>query len=448
MIEPIKQTTIYDHNAIYYGYPMERLMENAGQGVAEILEKKYGKNKKIAFICGPGNNGGDGLVAARYLQKSHKPTVFLVPEKTKSELTRKNWDKFTGEKHTGVKAGDIPDDFDIVVECLFGTGISGKLKEPYASVVKRINKLKGKKVSVDLPTPGFKEDLIISLMTQKDPGAITVDIGYPDWLKKKIGTGEVKALNRPGEKSHKGQNGQVLIVAGNEKYHGALLLAARTAGQIADLVFVSSIPENLEIVKKMKPKLPEFIAVEEQEIPAYSQKADAILLGPGLGTGEDIRPRVNRVVSRNKKKKVVLDADALKTIDKKFLHKNCLLTPHAGEFQELFEIKPTEKNIKKMAQKYGCTILLKGNKDIISDGEEVKINETGNPGMTKGGTGDVLAGLATGLASRNDLFLSACAAAFINGLAGDRLQQRKSYYYSASELVREIPKVIKEVNSN
>lgn len=443
MIDPIKQTKIYDHNAVYYGYPLEKLMENAGKGVAKILEEKYGQDKKIAFICGPGNNGGDGMVAARYLQKDHQPVVFLVPERAKSELTRKNWKKFSGEKHSGIKAKDIPDDFDIVVECLFGTGVNGKLKEPYASVVKRINKLKAKKVSVDLPTPGFKQDLIISLMTQKDPKAVTVDIGYPAWLRERVGAGEVKALNRPGEQSHKGENGRVLIVAGNDKYHGALLLASKTAAKIADLVFVSSTPENRQLIKKLKPKLAEFITVEEKEIPTYSQKADAILVGPGLGTGEEAKNKVNRIVSGNKKKKIILDADALKVVDKKLLHSNCLVTPHAGEFQELFGVKPTQENVKKMAQKYNCTILLKGNKDIISDGEELKINKTGNPGMTKGGTGDVLAGLVTGLAGRNDLFLSACAAAFINGLAGDRLQKRKSYYYSASELIEEIPKTVK-----
>lgn len=448
MIDPIKKTILYDHNAVYYGYPLEKLMENAGKGVAEVLRKKYGKNKKIAFICGPGNNGGDGMVAARYLQQDHRPVVFLVPERAKSELTQKNWERFSGEKYSGISASDIPGDIDIVVECLFGTGVSGRLKEPYASVVKKIDKLKAKKVSVDLPAPGFKEDLIISLMTQKDPEAVTVDIGYPKWLKEKIGAGEVKALNRPGDSSHKGENGQVLIVAGNEKYHGAPLLASRMAGKIADLVFVSSTPENMQIVKKMKSKLAEFITVEEKEIPAYSRKADAILAGPGLGTEEDTKDKVNKLVSKNKNKNIILDADALKVVDKNLLHSKCMVTPHAGEFQELFGVKPTRQNIKKMAQKHTCTILLKGDKDIVSNGEEIKINEAGNPGMTKGGTGDVLAGLAAGLASRNDIFLSACAAAFVNGLAGDKLQQRKSYYYSASELVEEIPKVIKEVNSN
>src|SRR6056297_37217 len=443
MITPVQKTKLYDYNALYYDYPLEKLMENAGKGIAKTLEEKFGRNLKVAFICGPGNNGGDGLVAARYLQKEHKPVVFLVPEQAKSELTQKNWKKFTGEKYSDISPQNIDNDFDVIVECLFGAGITGKLRKPYNSWLKKINQLKSRKVSIDLPVPGFNPDLIISLMTPKDPRAITVDIGYPKWLKEKIGVGEIKILNRPSKGSHKGKNGQIFILAGNEKYHGALLLASKTAGKIADLVFISSTPENLQLIKELKSRLAEFIAIPGKEIPKYLKKADAVLVGPGLGVSEKTKKEVNDLIAKNKNKKIILDADALKIINKSLLNSQCLVTPHAGEFQKLFGVKPDRSNVKKMAQKYNCTILLKGEEDIVSSGEELKINETGNPGMTKGGTGDVLAGLITALASRNELFLSACAGAFINGLAGDRLQEKKSYYYSASELIEEIPGIMK-----
>ena len=443
MIDPIQETIICDNNALYYGYPLEKLMENAGKGVAETISKKFGANKKIAFFCGPGNNGGDGMVAARHLQKNNQVTVFLIPPKPRSDLARKNWERFSGEKYADISAKDIPRDFDLVVECLFGTGISKKLEQPYKSIVKKLNQLKGTKISVDLPAPGFKEDLIISLMTRKDPQAVVVDIGYPDWLEKKVGIGEIKALKKPDKNSKKGDNGRVLIVAGSEKYHGALLLSAKMASKVADLIFVSSTPNNLEMIEKIKPKLPDFITIKEEELKKYCAEADVILVGPGLGTGEQARKKLDQILSWTKNKKIVLDADALKLVNKNKLHSKCLLTPHSREFKDLFGLKANQSNLKKMAQKYQCSILLKGEKDIISNGQKLKINKTGNPGLTKGGTGDVLAGLAAGLAGRNDLFLSACAAAFANGLAGDRLEKKNSFYYNASDLVKEVPRTLR-----
>ena len=111
--------------------------------------------------------------------------------------------------------------------------------------------------------------------------------------------------------------------------------------------------------------------------------------------------------------------------------------------KELFNLKASKENLRRMARKYKCIIVLKGKWDFIVSPHEQKVNKTGNIGMTKGGTGDVLAGLITAFAAKNDLFLAASAGAFINGLAGDRLAKRFSNYYSASDLVREIPKTIK-----
>ncbi len=443
MLDPVKKSLIYDENARYHNYPLEKLMENAGRQIAKTIREKIGNKKKIVFICGPGNNGGDGLVAARYLKKDNYPAVFLVPQQIKSELTRKNWEKFKGEKYYGVKAQDLPQKADLVVECLFGTGISQKLKEPYPSIIEKMNHIQAEKISLDLPAPGFKPDLNLSLMIPKTDKAVTLDISYPKWLKESIGVGEVKALNRAKENSRKGKNGQVFIWAGNEKYHGALLLASKMAAKVVDLVFISSTPENRDLIKKLKPSLPEFISIPEKEIEKYLKRSDSILLGPGLGTGPETATRVKKILRENRNKKIILDADGLRVLDKKLLNPNCLLTPHSQEFEDLFKLKANKENLEKMAKKYRCTILLKGRKDIISNGWEVKINNSGNPGMTKGGSGDVLAGLVTGLAATNDIFLSACAGAFLNGLAGDRITKKASYYYKASDLIEEIPRSIK-----
>ena len=153
-------------------------------------------------------------------------------------------------------------------------------------------------------------------------------------------------------------------------------------------------------------------------------------------------------MKRYSNKKFVIDADSLKVINPIFLNKNCIITPQKKEFEKLFGLEATEKNVKDMAEKFNCIILLKGPTDIICSREDCRINITGNQGMTKGGTGDVLAGLVAALACKNDLYLSACAGAFINGLAGDRLKKKVSFYYNATDLADEIPKVLKELNKH
>jgi len=264
----------------------------------------------------------------------------------------------------------------------------------------------------------------------------------------KIGPSIIKAIYKPKSSSHKGDNGRLLIIGGSEKYHGAPLLAAKTASKIVDLVYFSSTQENNEFIKKMKSKLCEFIAAPRNEIIHITKLADAVLIGPGLGISQENQNLINRLFKEFPDQKFILDADALKMIKPNQLNKNCLITPHRLEFKTLFNLTANKLNVQNAAKKYLCVIVLKGNVDYLADGRkkgavDFKINLTGNAGMTKGGTGDVLAGLIAALACKNDLFLSACAGVFINGLAGDILKKRASYYYSASDLVQEIPKTIK-----
>lgn len=294
--------------------------------------------------------------------------------------------------------------------------------------------------------------------------------------KHKIGPGDVKALYKPPPDSHKGQNGQLMIIAGSKRYHGAPLLATKMASKIVDLVFFSSVPENNELVRKMKSKLCEFIVVPRGEVEKFIKKCDAVLLGPGMSESRETKELTDRLLKKYPNKKFVLDADALKLVDPRLLGPNCILTPHAGEFQQLFKIKATPKNVAEMAKKYRCVIVLKGPVDVICHPDPVlagkgslanarsgtspeilrslrslrmtrrmtcKLDYAGNAGLTKGGTGDVLAGLIAALACKNDLFLAACAGTFLLGKSGERLFKKVSYYYNPSDLISEIPKTIK-----
>jgi NAD(P)H-hydrate epimerase len=266
-----------------------------------------------------------------------------------------------------------------------------------------------------------------------------------NFVERKINTDVVKSLYQPPKDSHKGQNGVVLVVGGSEQFHGAPIFAAKVASKIVDLVYFSSVPENNELIKKMKSELCDFIAVPRKDVFEAAGKSDCILIGPGLGVNSETKLLTNGLLERFPNKKFVLDADAFTGLDKSLLGKNCVVTPHKEEFKELFDQEASKEQVVEMAKKYGCTVVLKGVEDYVSDGKELWVNSTGNAGMTKGGTGDVLAGLIAALACKNDLFLAACAGVFINGTAGDRLKEKVSCYFNASDLVEEIPKAIKDL---
>lgn len=266
----------------------------------------------------------------------------------------------------------------------------------------------------------------------------------------------LRKLYQPPKRSHKGDNGKLVIIAGSAQFHGAAVLACKTAARIVDLVFFASVPENNRLIQKLKQGLAEVIVLKQWQVDKAVALADAVLIGPGLGylktygltrvakRQQRIKRQVERLLRKFPQKKFILDADVLKTIDPKKLTRNCVVTPHTGEFKALFKVAATEANVRKMAQKYSCIILLKGPKDIICSPTQCVYNTTGNQGMTKGGTGDVLAGLVAALAAKNDLFLAAGCGAYINGAAGDRLKKQVGLYYSVADLVEQIPKVLKD----
>lgn len=259
---------------------------------------------------------------------------------------------------------------------------------------------------------------------------------------KKINKSILKHLFRPPRNSHKGDNGILLIIGGSAKYHGAPWYAIEIASKIVDLIYYYSVPENMKLINEIKRKTPAFITITRNELNETIKKSDAILIGPGWGVTPENRRILNRLLKNNKDKKFVLDADALKMIDKKLLSKNCLVTPHAGEFEKLFGVKASQKNAVKMAKRYQCQIVLKGVKDIICSPSRCFYNVTGNQGMSKGGTGDVLAGLIAALACKNDLLLAGKIGALINGLAGDNLYKKVGLNYNAWDLIQAIPKVL------
>jgi len=257
---------------------------------------------------------------------------------------------------------------------------------------------------------------------------------------------DVNVLNqlyRPPKDSHKGENGKLLVIGGSELFHAASMWSLEVASRIVDMVFYSSVPLNEAIVRKQKERFHDGIVVPQGKVEEYIEEADCVLIGPGMERSPATRVKVNALLEKYPQKKWVIDGGALQVMDKNLLNKAMIITPHHKEYKILFG----EESIETVAKKYNCTIALKGREDVICDSKQCLINKTGNEGMTKGGTGDVLAGLIAALYCKNEAFLAASAGTYLNGLAGDRLYSMVGPYFNSSDLVREIPQVMGEVLS-
>jgi hydroxyethylthiazole kinase-like uncharacterized protein yjeF len=233
----------------------------------------------------------------------------------------------------------------------------------------------------------------------------------------------------PPKNSYKGQNGKLLIIGGSRMFHGASVLTILAAKRFVDMVFFYPGEKDPHLINAVK-TIPEVIVVPKPV------EADCILFGNGLADAKVKLPKT--------KAKIVIDADGLKIVKGK-IPKGAILTPHEGEFKRLFGIEGTKENVKKMAKKHQCIILRKGPVDIISNGKKVVINKIHNPGMTKGGSGDVLAGLVAALACKNDSFEAAVEATKIVGYAGNMLMKHYGYNYSASDIAHMLPFAYKYV---
>lgn len=262
----------------------------------------------------------------------------------------------------------------------------------------------------------------------------------------------LKNLYRPAAASHKGQNGKLIIIGGSKLFHAASLWALTVASRIVDMVFYSSIPENNEIVLALKKEFRNGIVVSRDKIENYIEEADCILIGPGLPResgmeegDEDTKELTEKLFKEYPDKKWVVDGGSLQVITPDVLPKNSIVTPHHGEFKTLFNREGNETTVPDMAKKYGVVILAKGEEDIVASATEAVRVVGGNAGMTKGGTGDVLAGLVAALYCKNDAYLAACAGSFINKKAGNSLFSRAGYYFNASDLADEIPKVMRKL---
>lgn len=246
-------------------------------------------------------------------------------------------------------------------------------------------------------------------------------------------------IQLPNPTSHKGQNGRLLIIGGSALFHSASMWSLTVASRIVDLVHYSSIPENNKLIQKAKEEFRNCIVVGREDIDAYIQEDDCILIGPGMTRSEETASLTNILVSSYPKKRWVIDAGALQMIDPHRIPHGSILTPHHKEFAYLQEKTTDGITPELFAKQYQCIIVQKGTVDIVTNGEVTEHISGGNAGMTKGGTGDVLSGLIAALATTNAPFAAACAGSYINKQAGDDLYVRVGPFYNATDLANQIP---------
>ena len=377
-----------------------------------------------------------------------------------------------------------------------GSGFAGELREPYLSVVKSLNKISAIKCAIDVPTglnadtgygsDVFKADLTITLGEFKK--GLFFTNGYEfcgEVVLKEIGIGTdyfesiipdsyliepedvYDNLPKRGKSIHKYSAGKVLTIAGSYKYPGAASLTSQSVLVAGAGASILAIPDSTK--KLIHKNLLEVVVesygsnntkhLDRSGLNSLQQKikwADVVAIGPGLGREEETIKAVQDFLTQQKYKFAIIDADALFALDKKFLKKvslkNCILTPHLGEFSSMIGVKSgeIEKNILNYGRDFAtsnkCILILKGAPTIIFNSKgEAFINTTGNSGMAKFGSGDVLTGIIAGLLSQNkNLEEAAISAVYLHSLAADLLLKDKPISnYLASDIMENYSSTVK-----
>lgn len=467
------------------------LMENAGKSVTDFLLEHFPdlKKKRICILCGRGNNGGDGFVVARLLNKRKvKVKIFLIANKHDIEGdARTNLNRLVKDKMQLSEVSEIKkfegvkkelSSYDIIVDALLGTGFKGVVSGLFAEVINYVNSLNAVVVSIDLPSglnvddgqvigPCIKADYTVTLGLIKVglvvyPGAnycgkvLVKDIGIPE----KLVNAEKTPLNfivkeeitsmfpERAEDVNKGTVGKVVVVGGSVGLTGALYMAGlsalRSGCGLVTLAFSQSLYniiacKSTELISKPLPENSNKAlgAKAEEDIIRLCETHDALALGPGLGRDKETARLVKNLINRVKIP-VVLDADGLNLIsDNVDILKNkkasFVLTPHPGEMSRLtrMNLEDVQKNrievASKFAKKYNVILVLKGARTVVADPSgEIFINSTGNSGLASAGTGDVLTGMIASFLARGGTALnSAIIGVFLHGLAGDLAKDDK-----------------------
>ncbi|GAB3798429.1 NAD(P)H-hydrate dehydratase [Virgibacillus kimchii] len=474
------------------------LMENAGRAAAEKLKPMIQINDRIMVVIGPGNNGGDGFVIARTLMESayNVKVVQAVPDEKITGDARYHkdvWLNFGGEVEFVLSQTELESvlrETDVVIDALLGIGVKGDLRKPLNGMVKVINEAEAKVFSIDIPSglpagEGIKEftavkaDVTFVIGAPKLSAFLqhtapfygerhVVSIGFPPFVMRKFTNRkhwrkrDVKA-SLPERKvfSHKGNHGRGLVVGGSAMMPGAITMTSKAALKSgAGLITAATVKSAFPAIHAHCPEVMCLPLAEEDgyitnESTVPLNDFDAVAIGIGMGRKEETGEVIAGVL-KSTDGPLIIDADGLFHVKShlsllKERTSPTVITPHPKEMAVLLDITVQELlqqpfyYAAHFAKTYGVYVILKGKYTIISapSGEQA-VNDTGNQGLAKGGSGDVLTGIVLAMILQNQsIFEALCNACYIHGKAADVQTENKHTYYDlmATDVIEGIPDV-------
>lgn len=476
----------YDRNTIeHFGVPSLVLMERAALATASEIEARFPRGGRVLVAAGCGNNGGDGIAVGRILKLHDFFVDFaLIGERDKCSEETEEQLKII-EKYGCPLQSKIEDrEYDIIVDALFGIGLSRKLEGRFAEAVRKINESGAFVCSVDMPSgvhtdsgetmgEAVRADLTVTFAFEKwghilYPSCqyageiVCCDIGI---TKESFLGREPKAYTFYGPVhgrmpvreagGHKGTFGKALVIAGSVDMSGACELCAKSVYRMgAGMVKIVTPKENRTIIQTNLPEalLATYQTFEELHklLEEEMQWADCIMIGSGIGKSEIAYAMLEQVLTKSEKP-LVIDADGLNLLAgspklQRYLEDNgkktpeeraMILTPHLAEFSRVYgcTVEEAKRGImrkpKELADKYGCVVVCKDARTAVASyaSEEIYLNTSGNDGMATAGMGDVLAGVIGGLlAQGTKAWEAARLGVYIHGMAGDKAAEEKGRY--------------------
>jgi NAD(P)H-hydrate epimerase len=495
------------------GLPPSTLMERAGLGIAQEVRKLLSsvEGRHILVLVGPGNNGGDGLVCARYLAKwGGRVCLYLTTE-------RKDVN-FKLCQDEGIPSIEMVKDeelsllrcflssSDMVIDAVLGTGKARPLEDRLREAMQGVDKARKERPSLyilalDLPsgldadtgevdeacpfadltvTLGFpKVGLFLSPGAERAGRIVVADIGIPSYLASHLDIEIIdeewarKALPHRPCISNKGTFGRVLVISGSPNYIGASYLCCEAALRVGAGMVTLACPENIKPILASKLTEVTYLPLPESEPGVISSRAvdivlenlsrfGALILGPGLGKREETKNFVTRILfSLPEGLPLVVDADGLNILSQieswwEKLRANAILTPHPGEMgglckREVIDVQSHRLEVaKESAARWGKTMVLKGAYTVVSEPQgRAYVLNLANPGLSSAGTGDVLTGAIGGLLAQGLLpSFASCLGAYVHGIAGEKVREELGNMgMIASDLLSYLPLVLKELRN-
>lgn len=469
-VEQMRAADFYTINELKV--PSKTLMYRAGCDIADEVAAVADRiqAKEILVVCGTGNNGGDGFVCAEELKRrGYNIAVYAMEGKLSNDCELERV-AYSGEYAEQISA-------DIVVDCLFGTGLCRPVSGKYAEVIEKINSSGAYVISADIPSGLNGDNGLAEGYTVK--ANVTVAIaefktGYflndgPDFcgkvIKKDIGItcpennyahiyedSDIKTYYPKRKRNtHKGTYGTAQLIAGSKRYIGAAALAAEAAlkSGCGYVKLKTSSQNSLALAKK----LPQIIYSEEIDF-----SAECIAIGCGCVVSEDLYNTIS-IILKSYSGTLIVDADGLNTISKfginilKDRKCNVILTPHIKEFSRLSGLSVAQiisdpiTHARNFATKYGVTVLLKSAVSVLTDGERVLLCHKGNSALAKGGSGDMLTGYACGTVARGvDGFNAIAVASYTMGLTAEICaKERTEYCVTSKDLIKNLHLSVKSL---